>query len=569
MKKNRTLKQEILDSQVAEDNERINNALINERENKFQLQNGDYNLGLDHDVKQGFTGLQTALETIDEAEDLAEAERVAADIRAKEDERQNKLIEERANASDKDANSDRYAKMFADSQDTETAAVTMATQLAEGSEDLQEALKSGEVEVEGIGISGPEQTANAEVQARVEGLKDQEVLRVQRKQAHNLEQDAFEGGTQGPTTEKEHHRQTVHAAEKPFRGYIDDVLEKKRLERERLLEQSKDAGALGESADQRLVDAKKKAEAERMTAVLDRQDSEKRQEILGDAEARQIQKGVETLERIEEEKSMVGENAAYERMKADEHSKTLGLRHRGVGKETPFMTHTRKQDSLAVQLAKHNMPMFMTDEAKKKMAGVLDRIDEERDGGEKEAADQWKKWNKDPFRFSTFAYPRDVTVNQENGHYILFYVNVQNKTKYSYDGITESQHRVPVGDWLMTEEKKERGTGEYEKKYLTGAGDKWNWREKTEEYIDTRWKKGASSEFDTNIDYHKRRVLVGHKGQILRSNQVDLMKGRKSYQGLDSVHKTTTRITDSVALYLPANVTDSTSVGYRHHPRLI
>ena len=38
----------------------------------------------------------------------------------------------------------------------------------------------------------------------------------------------------------------------------------------------------------------------------------------------------------------------------------------------------------------------------------------------------------DPFRFSTFAYPRDVVNNVSNGHYMLFYVNVQNKTKYSY-----------------------------------------------------------------------------------------------------------------------------------------
>ena len=41
-----------------------------------------------------------------------------------------------------------------------------------------------------------------------------------------------------------------------------------------------------------------------------------------------------------------------------------------------------------------------------------------------------------------------------------------------------------------------------------------------------------------------------------------LMKGRKSYQGLDSVHKSTTRISDSVALYLPPGISDNTSVSY-------
>ena len=33
----------------------------------------------------------------------------------------------------------------------------------------------------------------------------------------------------------------------------------------------------------------------------------------------------------------------------------------------------------------------------------------------------------DPFNFQTLSYPSDVTNNYQNGHYMLFYVNVQNK----------------------------------------------------------------------------------------------------------------------------------------------
>ena len=40
----------------------------------------------------------------------------------------------------------------------------------------------------------------------------------------------------------------------------------------------------------------------------------------------------------------------------------------------------------------------------------------------------------DPFAFSSISYPRDVTNDLQNGHYMLFYINVQNKTKYKYDG---------------------------------------------------------------------------------------------------------------------------------------
>ena len=40
--------------------------------------------------------------------------------------------------------------------------------------------------------------------------------------------------------------------------------------------------------------------------------------------------------------------------------------------------------------------------------------------------------NNDPFAFSSITYPRDVVQDQQNGHYMLFYINVQNKTKYIY-----------------------------------------------------------------------------------------------------------------------------------------
>ena len=38
----------------------------------------------------------------------------------------------------------------------------------------------------------------------------------------------------------------------------------------------------------------------------------------------------------------------------------------------------------------------------------------------------------DPTAFAAYSYPRDVTNNVQNGHYMLFYVNVQDKTKYTY-----------------------------------------------------------------------------------------------------------------------------------------
>ena len=38
----------------------------------------------------------------------------------------------------------------------------------------------------------------------------------------------------------------------------------------------------------------------------------------------------------------------------------------------------------------------------------------------------------DPLRFGTYQFPKDVFENQQLGHYMVFYVNVQDRTKYHY-----------------------------------------------------------------------------------------------------------------------------------------
>ena len=55
----------------------------------------------------------------------------------------------------------------------------------------------------------------------------------------------------------------------------------------------------------------------------------------------------------------------------------------------------------------------------------------------------------DPYHFTTLAYPPDAVNSQENGHFMLFYVNVQNKTKYEYNGY-KNGNVVPVGGQVGT-----------------------------------------------------------------------------------------------------------------------
>lgn len=145
----------------------------------------------------------------------------------------------------------------------------------------------------------------------------------------------------------------------------------------------------------------------------------------------------------------------------------------------------------------------------------------------------------DPFQFSSITYPRDVTNNMANGHYMLFYVNVQNKTKFDYGVGADG---VRVGDYYETTEQVPDGpAGQTTSRAVTGTGA------------------NAAA-----VNYRKGILNRGAKGQINTSDGADLRKGRKSQfqNNFAATYKTTSRITDSVAIYLPPNVTDSTSAAY-------
>ena len=61
--------------------------------------------------------------------------------------------------------------------------------------------------------------------------------------------------------------------------------------------------------------------------------------------------------------------------------------------------------------------------------------------------------NKDPLGFSSLSYPRDLINDVTNGHYMLFYVNVQNKTKFPY---TRAKDGVDMGGTITKQVYVER-----------------------------------------------------------------------------------------------------------------
>ena len=145
---------------------------------------------------------------------------------------------------------------------------------------------------------------------------------------------------------------------------------------------------------------------------------------------------------------------------------------------------------------------------------------------------------KDPFRFSTLAYPRDVTQDMANGHYMLFYVNVQNKTKFKYKDVDN----VKVGDSF-----------EY---VVTDSSNPHNDNKSTRIVTST----GANA---AEVEYARNFVAgAGTIGQVLSSDGVSLRAGQKATGGIASKIKSTTRITDSVAIYLPAVAKDTLGADY-------
>jgi len=135
----------------------------------------------------------------------------------------------------------------------------------------------------------------------------------------------------------------------------------------------------------------------------------------------------------------------------------------------------------------------------------------------------------DPLSFGTYQFPKDVFENQQLGHYMVFYVNVQDRSKYFY-GNTDGYEGSDAG---------------FANSEITGLQSK-----------------AARLRI-------KRNKTTGQNYSSKSSGEQLLSKSNRNsgtLQGLGSVRKTTTRIKDSIALYLPANVAETTSATYEDSP---
>ena len=153
----------------------------------------------------------------------------------------------------------------------------------------------------------------------------------------------------------------------------------------------------------------------------------------------------------------------------------------------------------------------------------------------------------DPTAFASYSYPRDVTNNVQNGHYMLFYINVQNRSKFEYQN--------PEGGKLTTVTKVSK------KKWKAGGGKVIGKDVRTGADITagTYYNeiKDVKGEHKGEVEYYRKRAGAPSVSQF-----EDGSRNRNNRGGIAGKMPTTTRISDSVAIYLPPNVQDSLGATY-------
>jgi len=149
----------------------------------------------------------------------------------------------------------------------------------------------------------------------------------------------------------------------------------------------------------------------------------------------------------------------------------------------------------------------------------------------------------DPLAFKTFSYPLDVQTNYQNGHYMLFYVNVQDKSKYTYKGYDDAHFSTAMI------KGNSRNEARYEK--LQGLKRK---------VYNTDDASGAG-QGDSSIQV-KGKKYFGERARDYVDGYVSVPQKDLNKKGVSSNFNNTRRITDSVSLYLPPNVEETTSAKY-------
>jgi hypothetical protein len=147
-------------------------------------------------------------------------------------------------------------------------------------------------------------------------------------------------------------------------------------------------------------------------------------------------------------------------------------------------------------------------------------------------------------------YPRDLTVDTSIGHYMQFYINVPNTTKYLYHD-PEGQL---VGGKKISTATEDVYFGKDHKGNPTKVASVG------QDFISD----GSTAQHGFE-ELHNPEISGG-SGGMDTSDQVLLFKNkRKRTYGLFATYQPTTRIAHSVSIYMPPSIQDNTTMSYNTH----
>ena len=161
--------------------------------------------------------------------------------------------------------------------------------------------------------------------------------------------------------------------------------------------------------------------------------------------------------------------------------------------------------------------------------------------------------NKDPLGFSSLSYPKDLINDLTNGHYMLFYINQQTKSKFPYTRASDGAQIKGTTYKQKTETRTTTTTG--------AAGQTYTRIEKVpigQEEVSGGGIKHLIAR-DREEALKKQRVIDSSDVAELRKQKTRMKTGLAA---TGAMMNNTTRITDSVAIYLPPNVQDNYTTSY-------
>jgi len=157
------------------------------------------------------------------------------------------------------------------------------------------------------------------------------------------------------------------------------------------------------------------------------------------------------------------------------------------------------------------------------------------------------KLDKNPLDFSTLSYPKDLINDVTNGHYMLFYINVQDKTKFPY---TRAIDGVYVEKKIIKQKLVLKNTGPEN----IGKTPVYEYRD----VIDNGGAVASANAPDVS-GYNALSVVDYGDATPLRANKTKMKTGFAASQTMKNA---TVRIKESIAIYLPPDVKDDYTIKY-------